>query len=263
MNIPHQQQGIQMPQYQQDAVGISLNNRRSSIAVTPISSLTLSMREQTPAQTTPGQMSPLQMSPPQTNSTLMNPAQLSPRHMHSTQMTPQQLQNRMPTTFEQTVSPAPLQSPYVSPTDNFFLDFPLTSQLPPETQTFLQPSLDSTDPLYASLMGGSYGNPAAFGFDNGTADLKSSISDSPSHGFDLFDFSDVSNIAQYPLCGSPQQGNFESRYCPPDSAAAIMLTPLKAVLPSRQMTSGDKLDSNGPDEAWNSFFNINWAADTS
>jgi hypothetical protein len=114
----------------------------------------------------------------------------------------------MPTTFEQTVSPAPLQSPYVSPTDNYY-DFPLTSELPPETQAFLQPSLDSTDPLYASLMGGNYGNPA-FGFDNATADPKSSISDSSSHSFDLFDYSDVNNIAQYPLCGSPQQGNFES-----------------------------------------------------
>lgn len=257
MHIPHQQ-GMQMPQYQQENAGINLNNRRSSIAVTPMSSLSLSMREQTPTQTTPGQMSPLQMSPPQTNPTLMSPAQLSPQ-MHSTQMTPQ-LRGRMPITFEQTVSPMPLQSPYVSPTDNFFLDFPLTNQLPPEAQTFLQPSLDPNDPLYASLMAGSYGNPT-FGFDNG-GDLKPGVSDTSSHGFDhLFDFSDVNSITQYPPCGSPQQGNFESPYCPPHSTAAIMLTPQKAVLPSRQTTSGDKPDPRISNEDWNSYLGISWVAD--
>lgn len=257
MHIPHQQQGIQMPQYQQDNAGINLNNRRSSIAVTPMSSLSLSMGEQTPTQTTPGQMSPLQMNTPQANPTLMNPAQLSPQ-MHSNQMTPQ-LRGRMPITFEQTVSPMPLQSPY-APTDSFFLDFPLSGQLPPETQTFLQPTLDPNDPLYASLMTGGYGNPT-FGFDN-TTDLKSGVSDTSSHGFDhLFDFSDVNSITQYPPCGSPQQGNFESLYCPPHSTSAIMLTPLKAVLPSRQTTSGDKPGPRTSREDWNPFLNINWVAD--
>lgn len=254
MHIPHQQ-GMQMPQYQQDSAGINLNSRRSSIAVTPMSSLSLSMGERTP--TTSGQMSPLQMSAPQTNPTLMNSAQLSPQ-MHSTQMTPQ-LRGRMPITFEQTVSPMPL-SPYVSPTDDFFLDFPLTTQLPPEAQTFLQPSLDPNDPLYASLMTGGYGNPT-FGFDNGAADLKPGVSDTSSHGFDhIFDFSDVNSITQYPPCGSPQQGNFESPYCPPHSTAAIMLTPLKAVLPSQQTTSGDKPDPRTSNEDWNSYLGISWVA---
>lgn len=261
MHIPHQPQGIQVPQYQ-DGAGINLNNRRSSIAVTPISSMPLSITEQTPVQTIPGQMSPIQISSPQTNPTLMNPAQMSSRHMHSTQITSQQLQSRMPTTFEQTVSPVPLQSPYISPSGEFYVDFPLSGQLPPETQAFLQPSLDANDPLYSSLMGGSYGNPA-FPFDNDVADLKPSISDTSSHSFELFDFSTA--MSPYSICsGTSQQGNFESPYCPPHSTAATKLTPLKvAAPPPRQITSGDKLEPSTSDEEWNSFLNVNWVADAS
>lgn len=112
-------------------------------------------------------------------------------------------------------------------------------------------------------MGGSYSS-TGFGFDNGAVDLKSTIPDT-SPGFHQFDFSDVcaGSLSQFPLCGSPPQGNFGSSYFPADPAGTVILsTPLKQTPVSRQ-NSGENLGLGTPSEEWYSFFNIDGVPETS
>lgn len=96
------------------------------------------------------------------------PTQIMPNHQ--TGMMPQQFAP------QQVASQASKTSTSLSFSDSLTA-FPFTTALPPETQQFLQPALDPSDPLYPALMAG-HSNTPLFGFNNGANDLKSPITES-------------------------------------------------------------------------------------
>lgn len=199
MHVP---QGIQMPQYQQEGAGI----RRSSIAAPPAAS---------PASTS---STTRRMSSPPTNST----NQMNSTQLVSPQATPQPPQSRvLQPTFEQTASPESVHTPYMPHND--FFEFPLTTELPPESQQFLHSSLDPNDALYSSLMNG-YTNPT-FMFNPSATGLKTLAPDASSN-YSTYDFNDLCGINQYSLCGS---SDVDVPYCSPDpSSSQMMPSPLKS-----------------------------------
>lgn len=97
------------------------------------------------------------------------PTQIMPNHQ--TGMMAQQFTPQAASQASKTNTPLPFGDSLAA--------FPFTTALPPESQQFLQPALDPSDPLYPALMAG-HSNAPLFGFNNGANDLKSPITESAS-----------------------------------------------------------------------------------